>query len=1154
MMCVLRDRISRVNLLCSWRMLLRMMLICLLAGSGFGQPSKVAKIQSATLGSKAGGTLEKPLYVPGEVLVLVSADLDKSGKLEQGEGLVGVESALGGRIVKTTAVAKNKRMYRVQLPAGKKVEEAIQENWKKQDPRILLVEPNYYLYADATFPNDTQFSSLWGLHNTGQTGGVPDADIDAPEAWDLTTGSPGMIIAVIDTGVDSMHPDLINNMWVNQAEQFGSSGVDDDGNGYVDDIHGYDFYGDDPNPLDTDSHGTHVAGTIAGRGNNALGVTGVNWQCQIMACRFLGPDGYGSTSDAVDCVNYAVDNGARILNNSWGGGGYSETLKVAIENARDNGVLFVAAAGNTGDDSDFYPHYPASYDVENIVSVANTRHDDIINSGSTYGLHSVDLGAPGSAILSSVPAFETLFFEDFESAVLPGFGGTQMTRVGGTPTWATVQDFEGVGKAARTDLTNYPYSGNSDNWIETPPMDTRSLRGLTLTFLYRLHMGDGDTLTADVWDGAVWQNLFTRSNYSYLNDYYYYTILDIPDAYRNASMKVRFRWTTNGTDNDYYGCEIDDIFIGHIGSDYSSAYASFSGTSMASPHVAGTAGLIWSLYPGMSMFEVKSRLLLSGDPLASLEGKTLTGRRLNAYQALTMGEAVELFTPNGGESLPRGYPTEIQWASTSGNPTVDIVLLQGGSVYSNISLGTANDGRFEWTVPGGTPLGSDYQVQIIDGTQSDTSDGYFEVRDPKLYRTEWFDYETFDLQNTSVRFTPEGDGYSVCRSVVSALPTDPTGGVTLPLSDDDYEVVSLAGSPVPFYGTLYSQMYVGSNGYVTFGAGDTSLSDSPQTHFSLPRVAGLLDDLNPSAGGSVTYRLLGDRVAVTWQNVPQFGGSDNNTFQIELFTSGVIRISWLTVSSSDNLVGLSDGGGVQPDYVEEDFSLYGVCSDEPDPEYITLFETDFENGLDGFTLDNTFGDGNGLWHLTDLCHAVDPGHSAVTALWYGQDSSCTYNNGLANQGVVLSPVIHIGGAQAPVQLVFNYLLGTEGAPDSWDRASVEMSVDGGPFTLIAHNNQGEGVYHLVESSSAWAAAAINLGDLVGADVQFRFGFVTVDNISNNFPGFYVDDFEVRGAGCSIDVVGDLNGDCIVNMLDLALLASNWMVDCLSDPGHPACGG
>jgi hypothetical protein len=265
---------------------------------------------------------------------------------------------------------------------------------------ILYAHPNHQMKALSKFPNDPLFNKLWGMHNTGQTGGTPGADINAPEAWDISTGSSEIVVAVIDTGVDYTHPDLAANMWVNQAELNGIPGWDDDHNFYVDDIYGYDFCNNDGDPMDDHYHGTHCAGTIGAVGNNSEGVTGVCWNVKIMALKFLNSSGSGYLDDAIDCIEYAVQMHAKLTSNSWGGSSGDPALKDAIEAAGAAGQLFVAAAGNYNENSDVNPLYPAAYDINCIISVMATDCYDDKSWFSNYGQTSVDLGAPGSDILS----------------------------------------------------------------------------------------------------------------------------------------------------------------------------------------------------------------------------------------------------------------------------------------------------------------------------------------------------------------------------------------------------------------------------------------------------------------------------------------------------------------------------------------------------------------------------------------------------------------------------------------------------------------------------------------------------------------------------------------------------------------------------------
>ncbi|MFM1995742.1 MAG: hypothetical protein RLZZ111_129 [Planctomycetota bacterium] len=278
--------------------------------------------------------------------------------------------------------------------------------WAARTPGITAIEPDAII-TGAAVPNDTSFSQLWGLNNTGQSRGVADADIDAPEAWSVTTGSRSVVVAVIDTGVDYSHPDLAANIWTNSREIAGD-GLDNDGNGFVDDVRGWDFANRDADPMDDQGHGTHVAGTIGAVGNNGLGVAGVNWQVSIMPLKFLGADGSGTTSNAIAAINYTTrmrrDFGINVVatNNSWGGGGASTALRLAIEAGEQAGILCVAAAGNESSNNDVTPSYPAN-STPGVISVAATDRTNALASFSNYGATSVDVAAPGVAILSTLP-------------------------------------------------------------------------------------------------------------------------------------------------------------------------------------------------------------------------------------------------------------------------------------------------------------------------------------------------------------------------------------------------------------------------------------------------------------------------------------------------------------------------------------------------------------------------------------------------------------------------------------------------------------------------------------------------------------------------------------------------------------------------------
>ena len=259
-------------------------------------------------------------------------------------------------------------------------------------PEVRYAEPDYLVAGSATFPNDPGFPDQYGLNEAS------DHDIDAPSAWTKRTNCSK--VAVLDTGVDTNHPDLAPNLWHNTKET-PDNGKDDDGNGYVDDAIGVDIIHGSGSAVDGDGHGTHVAGIVAGVGNNAIGVSGVCWTGSVMAVKFMNFRGKGSTSDASEAIRYAARMGAKVINASFGSSSKSHTLQDAVEYAQDKGVLIVVAAGNDGEDIDKHPVYPASFGNANILTVAASTRSDKLASFSNYGDEAVDVAAAGEDILST---------------------------------------------------------------------------------------------------------------------------------------------------------------------------------------------------------------------------------------------------------------------------------------------------------------------------------------------------------------------------------------------------------------------------------------------------------------------------------------------------------------------------------------------------------------------------------------------------------------------------------------------------------------------------------------------------------------------------------------------------------------------------------
>lgn len=267
------------------------------------------------------------------------------------------------------------------------------------DPAVLYAEPDGHVHP-ASPPDDPSFPLLWGMDNTGQDvggPGVPDADIDALEAWSTWTGDPAFRVAVLDTGVNYNHPDLAANIWTNPGEIV--NGIDDDGNGYVDDLHGIDTIGNDSDPMGVGSHGTHCAGTIGAVGDNGLGVVGVNWQCRLVPIRTIGS---GTWADVVEAMEYVLDQGITVSSNSYTGVGViPQAMYEVIQAAQAIGHIFVVAAGNNASNIDLNPTWPASMNLPNIICVGGTSNTDGLYTASNFGDFSVDLGAPAVDVYST---------------------------------------------------------------------------------------------------------------------------------------------------------------------------------------------------------------------------------------------------------------------------------------------------------------------------------------------------------------------------------------------------------------------------------------------------------------------------------------------------------------------------------------------------------------------------------------------------------------------------------------------------------------------------------------------------------------------------------------------------------------------------------
>jgi serine protease len=378
----------------------------------------------------------------------VKAKTEASAKLKNKASKVKIKSFTSLPVIEVASVSK-----------GETLKEAMASIDGIQGAKVYPDHKVYALANASVTPTDPDFPALWGLDSFN------GYDINAPEAWDFQTGSRSVVVGILDTGIDYTHPDLIANVWSNPNEIPGN-GIDDDLNGWVDDIHGIDVVNGDGDPFDDNEHGTHVAGTIGASVNNAEGVVGVNWETSMIACKFLDSSGGGSESGAISCLDYLLNlknSGVNLVatNNSWGGGYFTQPLFDAIQAHNEADILFVAAAGNESNNNDANPTYPAGYESDNVISVAAHDESGVLANFSNYGTQTVDISAPGVGILSSIPGGGYAFF-DGTSMATPHVAGALALMAAQYPeaTGAGLKSLLLATSASTPSLVNYVSYGH----------------------------------------------------------------------------------------------------------------------------------------------------------------------------------------------------------------------------------------------------------------------------------------------------------------------------------------------------------------------------------------------------------------------------------------------------------------------------------------------------------------------------------------------------------------------------------------------------------------------------------------------------------------------------------------------------------------------
>lgn len=378
----------------------------------------------------APGPLLAQDYVPGEVIVKLKSKSNAPGA----QRFMGKANQLTGLQLRRSWSGINMHRFSVKSQAqNSDVEAIIQE--LKADPEVEFAEPNYYVRSQSTGIEKEISAQEFEAMSTPGSMALTSADIDAEEAWGiLTPGQPEVVIAIIDTGIDYTHNVFVNSgaIWTNPYEVPGN-GIDDDGNGYVDDVRGWNFVSNSNTPVDDDGHGTHVAGIVLGVTQDIQASPIAAAKVRLMPLKFLDANGVGTTSDAIEAIYYASNNGAKVLNNSWGGGGYSQALVGAINYAYSKKVVFVAAAGNASNNNDSAPTYPANYSVPNLLSIAATNDWDNLAGFSNYGQRTVHMASPGVSILSTLPN-NTFGFSNGTSMSAPFVAGLAALMLRESPT------------------------------------------------------------------------------------------------------------------------------------------------------------------------------------------------------------------------------------------------------------------------------------------------------------------------------------------------------------------------------------------------------------------------------------------------------------------------------------------------------------------------------------------------------------------------------------------------------------------------------------------------------------------------------------------------------------------------------------------------
>jgi subtilisin family serine protease len=757
----------------------------------------------------AAGPARAQGHVPGELLVRWKPSARAAARLE-------ALRPLGARPLARFALPGLERLQ----VEGVAVEEAVAR--LSLDPRVEYAEPNL-LWSIDRVPNDPRYPELYGLRNTGQTGGTAGADIRAEPAWDRFTGDATLLVGVLDTGAQLDHPDLAANLWTNPGE-VPANQLDDDGNGFVDDVHGYDFLNHDGDPTDDNGHGTHTAGTIAAVGDNGVGVTGVVWRARLVVLKFLGAGGTGPTSAAIEALEYCTRMGVRLTNNSWGGALFSRALEDAVEAAGAAGHLFVAAAGNARTNTDNSPQYPASLPQACVLSVAATDASDQLAAFSNYGATSVDLAAPGVDVLSTAPGstYRLLSGTSMSTPYVTGAAAFLLGRFPGM----TAEDV----KARLMVLVDL-----------LPGLQGRCVSGGRLNLA--LAASDPDSVPpSGITDLAL---------------------------VAPGSNSVDLRWTAPGDDGSEGTLARYELRVGLV--PITPANVDATARFPAPVPVPAGASQAWRVR-GLAVesdywFAIVPRDEFgNAGPLSNVvAGRTLVPPRLALAPTSVSAAANTGSTVQRDVELRNDSPGTLEWSAPM--PTLDFGVAQGVWPAAAGEKGVEPPAREPVTQGSGGPDAFGYR---------------------------WADSSE-----------PGGPVFQWVEPAPGAVP--------IPLSgDEEISDPQPIGFGFPFYGRRFSRVRVCTNGYLQFGLEGPAFVNSGLPSNGGPRnmIAAFWDDLHFGPGIERAFlHSDGTRCIVTWQAVPRYNDpSSVMTFQCILYPSGEIRFQYRTMTghTGSSTVGIQD--------------------------------------------------------------------------------------------------------------------------------------------------------------------------------------------------------------------------------------------------------